>query len=138
MIGLDTNALARYFVDDRGDIEGQRQREAARRLIESGQALMLCKTVLLEFEWVLRGYYRFEKNQVLLVLRRILGMSWIAIEDRLQVERAVTNYESGFDLADALQHAAYERCLKVASFDDRGFSRRSQRMGLAPSVFVPR
>ena len=35
MIGLDTNVLARYYVEDKADVQAQRQRIAARRLIES-------------------------------------------------------------------------------------------------------
>ncbi len=57
MIGLDTNILARYYIQDEGDEEAEKQHLAACRLIESGQPLMVCKTVLLELEWVMRGYY---------------------------------------------------------------------------------
>ena len=59
MIGLDTNVLARYYIDAEADAEAQRQRLAARRLIESGQPLMVSKSVALELEWVMRGYYGF-------------------------------------------------------------------------------
>ena len=55
MIGLDTNVLARYHIEDATDDEAEPQREAARRLIESGQPLMVSKTVLLELEWLMRG-----------------------------------------------------------------------------------
>lgn len=50
MIGLDTNVLARYYIQDEGDAEALKQREAARRLMESGRPLMVCKTVLLALE----------------------------------------------------------------------------------------
>jgi predicted nucleic-acid-binding protein len=67
MIGLDTNLLARYFVEEaNADDATQAQREAARELIESGQDLFLPKTVALELEWVPRGYYGFPVEQVLL------------------------------------------------------------------------
>lgn len=46
MIGLDTNILARYYIEDETDSESLIQREAARRLIESGKPLTVCKTVL--------------------------------------------------------------------------------------------
>ena len=59
MIGLDTNVLARYDIDDDADAEAQRQRMAARRLVESGQALMVSKSVNLELERDMRGYYSF-------------------------------------------------------------------------------
>jgi predicted nucleic-acid-binding protein len=51
MIGLDTNVLTRYYIADKADAEAARQHKAARRLIESGQPLMICKTVALELEW---------------------------------------------------------------------------------------
>ncbi|MFM2287154.1 MAG: hypothetical protein RL684_297 [Pseudomonadota bacterium] len=38
-IGLDTNILARYYIEDAGDAEAQKQRERARQLIDSGDDL---------------------------------------------------------------------------------------------------
>ena len=52
MIGLDTSVLARYNIGDEGDKEASRQSAAARRLMESGKPLAVCKTALLELEWV--------------------------------------------------------------------------------------
>jgi len=63
-IGLDTNMLARYYIDDEPDAATLRQREAARKLIESGRSLAVSKTVILELEWVLRGYYRFGNEEI--------------------------------------------------------------------------
>ena len=40
MIGLDTNVLARYYIRDEGDAGALKQREAARRLMESGKPLI--------------------------------------------------------------------------------------------------
>jgi hypothetical protein len=51
MIGLDTNVLAGYDIEDKTDSPAQRQRVVARWLIESGQPLMVCKTMILELEW---------------------------------------------------------------------------------------
>ena len=57
MIGVDTNVLASYFVaEDAADAATDRQRRAARDLIDSGQPLFLAKTVALELEWVLRVF----------------------------------------------------------------------------------
>ncbi|NGZ84484.1 type II toxin-antitoxin system VapC family toxin [Duganella aceris] len=55
MIGLDTNVLARYYIDDSTDAEAKRQRPAAQRLIDSGQPLSVCKTVIVELEWLMRA-----------------------------------------------------------------------------------
>ena len=138
MIGLDTNVLARYYVEDAADPQAGKQRLAARRLIESGQALMVCKTVVLELEWVLRGYYGFEPAEVAAVLGHLLSMAHVAVEDRAVVERALQNLQAGLEFADALHHASYAACERVASFDDRKFARRAGKLGLLPAVVIPR
>ena len=136
MIGLDTNVLARYYIDDHTDAEAQRQRVAARRLIESGQPLMVCKSVILELEWVMRGYYGFAQTEVASVMRHLLEQAHIILEDRDGVEQALSNCETGIDFADALHHASYKACDSVATFDDRKFARRAKKLGLAPAVTV--
>ena len=134
MIGLDTNVLARYYIDDAGEAQAQRQRVAARRLIESGQPLMVSNTVVLELEWVMRGYYGFSQPEVATVLRHLLGMHHVTIEDRDVVEQALSNCDAGIDFADALHHASYRVCDSVATFDDRKFARRAKKLGMAPAV----
>ena len=81
MIGLDTNVLARYYIADKADAESAAQREAARRLIESGQPLKVCKTVVLE--WVMRGYYRFTPEEVARVFDHLLGLEFARPVKRL-------------------------------------------------------
>lgn len=136
MIGLDTNVLARYYIDDQADAEAQRQRLAARRLIESGQPLMVSMSVILELEWVMRGYYSFNPAEVASVMRHLLAQAHITIEDRAVIEQALFNCEAGIEFADALHHASYRSCESVATFDDRKFARRAKKLGLAPAVIV--
>jgi predicted nucleic-acid-binding protein len=139
VIGLDTNVLARYFVaEDGADAATERQRQAARILIESGQPLFLPKTVALELEWVLRGYYGFRAEQVLLVFDHLLVHPGLNAEDRPALEQAVAGLRAGLDFADALHHASCRGCDTLASFDDRGFAQRIRHLNLAPRVFVPR
>ena len=137
MIGLDTNVLARYYIDDATDAQAQQQRHAARRLIDSGRALMVSKTVVLELEWVMRGYYGFAPADAASVLRHLLSLPHVTIEDRSTVEQAASNSEAGLDFADALHHASYRSCASMASFDDRKFGRHAKSLGLAPAVVVP-
>jgi predicted nucleic-acid-binding protein len=136
MIGLDTNVLARYYIDDATDEEAARQREAAQRLIESGNALLISKTVLLELEWVMRGYYGFKPAEVSGVLTHLLSLEHVEIEDRDTVQQAIDSHAAGLDFADALHHAGYRRCDAMATFDDRRFARRARRLGLLPPVTV--
>lgn len=137
MIGLDTNILARYYVADEGDAEARHQHEAARQLIESGQPLMVCKTALLELEWVMRGYYGFSATEITAVMAHLCALPNLILEDRTAVELALSHCAAGLDLADALHHASYRECTSMATFDDRKFARRAKRLGLAPTVVVP-
>lgn len=137
-IGLDTNILARYYVNDAVDAATERQRKAARKLIESGRPLVVAKTVVLELEWVLRGYYGFEAQQIGQVFAHLLAQPHILLEDRHVVEQAVRNHAAGLDFADALHHASYAECKSMATFDDRRFARRARRLDLGPTVAVPR
>ena len=137
-IGLDTKVLVRYYVDDATDALTERQRAIARKLIESGRPLAIAKTVILELEWVLRGYYGFAASEIGRVFAHLLSQPHIRIEDRAAVEQAVSGHAAGLDFADALHHSSYGDCKSVATFDDRRFARRSTRLGVSPSVTVPR
>jgi predicted nucleic-acid-binding protein len=137
MIGLDTNVLARYYIEDADDNEATHQRLAAQRLIESGKPLMVCKTVMVELEWVMRGYYHFEAAEIATVFKHLLTLPQVTLEDRDAVEQAIASFEQGLDFADALHHTSYRDCEAMASFDDRKFARRAKRLGLAPRVIVP-
>jgi predicted nucleic-acid-binding protein len=138
VIGLDTNVLVRYYVGDETDEGSRRQRELARQLIESGKPLAVCKTVLLELEWVLRGYYKFAGADVALVLNHLLGQEHIRVEDRSVVGHAVQLHAAGLDFADALHHASYADCASMSTFDDRRFARRAKKLNLTPTVGVLR
>lgn len=139
MIGLDTNVLARYYLGGfDADAVTARQQQAARRLLEGGQPLHVAKTVLLELEWVMRGAYRSTREQFAAVLDHLLASPHVSVEDRLSVEAALAAYRDGLDFADALHHAAYRTCAAMASFDDRKFARRANKLGLKPTAQVPR
>ncbi|MEO5624639.1 MAG: type II toxin-antitoxin system VapC family toxin [Dokdonella sp.] len=135
---MDTNVLVRYYVSDVTDAATQRQREQARDLIESGEALAVCQTVMLELEWVLRGYYQLSRTQVLAALQHLLSLAHVTFDDRRLLQQAIENFAAGLDFADALHHANYAACASVLSFDERGFVRRSGKLSLSPAVVLPR
>lgn len=138
MIGLDTNVLARYYIDDSTDVEAKRQRPAAQRLIDSGQPLSVCKTVIVELEWLMRANYNMKRPVIVIVFRHMLSLTHLTVEDRPAFTQALTNYERGIAFADALHHASYRNCGAMASFDDRKFARRVAAMKLNPPVTAPR
>jgi predicted nucleic-acid-binding protein len=135
MIGLDTNVLARYYVAS-PDAVTQQQSVLARKLIESGKKLFVSKSVLLELEWVLRGYYKCPVDDVLTVLRHLQALPNVEFEDRFGLDWSIDSLADGFDFADALHHTSYRQCKQVATFDDRKFARRAMSRAWNPPVTV--
>jgi predicted nucleic-acid-binding protein len=97
---------------------------------------MVSKSVILELDWVMGGYYSFNQAEVTRVIRHLLEQTRITVEGRDAVEQSLSNCEAGIDFADALHHASYKSCDSVATFDDRKFARRAKKLGLAPAVVV--
>ena len=133
MISLDTNVLARYYVAS-SDAPSQTQAAAARQLLESGQSLFVSKTVVLELEWVLRGYYKSTPKDVLTVLLHLLAMPNVDVEDRAAAELAVPALADHWSFGDALHHASSRHCTSMATFDDKRFARRATAQGWKPPV----
>jgi predicted nucleic-acid-binding protein len=138
MIGVDTNVLARYYVVDGADAEAVRQRPLAQKLIESSEQLLISKTVILELEWVMRGYYYNERVQFIAALQHLLSRPNIMVEDGQAVICALQNHKAGIAFADALHHASYRTCDSMASFDDRKFARRIAALDVHPKVLILR
>ena len=138
MIALDTNLLARFYVDDPSDPEARRQRPIARRLVLESTALYVPLTVVLELEWVMRGFYEVGRDAFCDVLGHLLGLPQVAVERWEAVEAAVDAHRQGIDFADALHWSLSRGCSAFATFDDRRFARRARRLGLVPPVSVPR
>lgn len=131
MIALDTNVLARFFVDDPDDAEASRQRPAAVAAL-SEQAFVPI-TVLLEFEWVLRGFYALPRDEILRVFRALVGLEHIHVEDRTIALAALDAYSDGLDFADALHVARSSRATAFRTFDKR-LAKAAKRMMLATVV----
>lgn len=135
LIALDTNILVRYYVaSDDADAATTAQSLAAKQLIESGRPLFAAKTVVLELEWVLRGFYKLSKAQVGDVLSHLLGLPQLTVEDRIAAELAVAALAQGFDFADALHHASSRHCKALATFDAKGFANRAAKHHWKPKV----
>ena len=87
---------------------------------------------------VMRGYYRFELDEICSVFKHLLSQQHIEIEDKVCVTQALVNFEEGLDFADALHLASCKNCTELASFDDKKFARRAKRNGLLPNVIIPK
>ena len=119
MIGLDTNILVRYLVqDDPG------QAETATHLIESRctpeDPAFISSLVLAELAWVLRGPYGYQRSQIAGALRQILRTVEFAFEEPAVAWAALAEFESGSaGFADYwIGHHNHARgCARTYTFD---------------------
>jgi predicted nucleic-acid-binding protein len=131
MRALDTNVLARFFVDDADDARAAKQRPAA--VAALAERSFVSVTVLLELECVLRGFYELPARDVARVLRALATIEHIVLEDRDAVLVAVDAFDKGLDFADALHLARSSRASRFATFDRR-LAKRARDLALAPPV----
>jgi len=131
MRALDTNVLARFFVDDPDDSQARLQRPAA--IAALSERSFVSVTVMLELEWVLRGFYALAPKDVSRVLRALASIPHVTIEDRDRVLSALDACDHGLDFADALHLSSSSRASEFATFDRR-LARRAKGLGLAPAV----
>jgi predicted nucleic-acid-binding protein len=128
---IDTNVLARFFIDDEDDEQAARQRPAA--IAALSQRAMVTVTVLLEFEWLMRGFYGLSAREIGNVFRALAGIEHLSIEDRGAVITAFDAHEQGLDFADALHLARSARGAAFVTFDRR-LAKRARSLGLTPEV----
>lgn len=131
MRALDTNVLARFFVDDADDGQAVKQRSAA--VAALSERAFVSVTVLLELEWVMRGFYALPTKDIAGVLRALASIEHITLEDRDAVLGALDAFEKGLGFADALHLARSSRAAGFATFDRR-LARRAKVLSLTPPV----
>jgi len=131
MKALDTNVLARFFVDDADDAQAAEQRPAA--IAALAERAFVSVTVLLELEWVLRGFYELPPRDVSRVFRALVSIEHVTLEDRDAVLVALDAFDKGLDFADGLHLARSSRASGFATFDQR-LAKRAKGLALAPPV----
>ena len=131
MKALDTNVLARFFIDDADAAQAAKQRPAAVPALS--ERAFVSVTVLLELEWVMRGFYGLPTADIARVLRALAGIEHVALEDRDAVLSAVDAFDRGLDFADALHLARSSRAAGFATFDQHS-AKRAQALPLLPPV----
>lgn len=135
MNAVDTNVLARFFINDEDDREAMLQRPAAISALSG--AVFVSVTVILEFEWVMRGFYELSRPDIQRVFESLCGLENVQIEDRGIVLAALNAYQKGLDFADALHLTRADFCITFLSFDQR-LKKRATAAGLSPKVETPK
>lgn len=130
MIGLDTNVLVRFLVED-----DQAQSAAAAALIERAidddEPLFVSDLALCEVVWVLEVSYKVPRAEVHAALRGLLHARHLVFTDGELLARALSAFAAGKgDFADYVigEHAHAAGCTALATFDrallrERGFVR---------------
>lgn len=124
MTAVDTNVLVRIVVND-DPVQSVRAAEFVGRQ----RGVFVSKTVLLELEWVLRSGYRLKPSEILAILRRILAMGNVEVEDERAVMEAMRCYDKGMDFADSLHLASAGPVRSFATFD-AALHRVARRQGI--------
>ncbi|MFN0194029.1 MAG: PIN domain-containing protein [Aestuariivirga sp.] len=118
MIGLDTNVIVRYIMQD-----DRKQSKLAtalmERLTESEPGFVSLVSVT-ELVWVLESAYALARHQVAEVLTSLIAIDVLKIERLAVVAAAVRNFKDGTaDFADCLieRSSANAGCERTVTFD---------------------
>lgn len=121
MIGLDTNVLVRYLAQD-----DRVQAAVATALIENECTAerpgFVGLVVLAEVVWVSESIYGATRADVADLVKRLLSIRQLTVQDAEVAWQALRQFESGrADFADCLIHRSAEAagCPKTVSFDKR-------------------
>jgi predicted nucleic-acid-binding protein len=116
LIGLDTNVLVRYVVQD-----DNKQAALAAALIESfdDEQGFISLVALVEFHWVIRRTYKAGRREVEALIRDWLVAREIVVEHADAVQRALDRTNDQFDFPDALigELGVRAGCEYTATFD---------------------
>ena len=119
MIGLDTNILVRYFAQDDPVQSHKATVVMEQRLTEQSPGFVSI-VALAETVWVLERSYRLRKQEIAIVIERILGADALLGEHEAEVATALTAlWEGRGSFADALVGAinAQAGCSRTLTFD---------------------
>jgi predicted nucleic-acid-binding protein len=131
VIGLDTNVLVRYLVQD-DPLQGAAAADVIESRCTSETPGRVDHVVLCELVWVLETAYGYSRELVGNVVRQVLGTAELLVESPDLAWAALRAYESGpADLADYLigQRNRAAGCETTLTFD-----RRAARSGLYTAV----
>jgi predicted nucleic-acid-binding protein len=119
MIGLDTNVLVRYLVQDDPGQSRKATQVIAKRCTRDVPGFVN-RIVLCELVWVLESAYGYSKDTIVAVLEKLLRTSQLKIEDMQSAWIAFRMYQKGkADFADCLLGTTNQLggCNETVTFD---------------------
>lgn len=131
MIGVDTNLLVRLYTSD-----DPKQTPLAVQALRNAAPVFVPKSVVLELYWVLHSVYETPRLRLIKVLRHLLNLDLLRIEDEETVETALLYFEQGLEFPDALHLASCSRCDRLLTFD-KTLAKRANQLKLTTHCEVP-
>jgi predicted nucleic-acid-binding protein len=118
MIGLDTNVIVRYIVQD--DIIQARRAAALIESLTDENPGFVSVVAVVEMVWVIQDCYGASKDETVAILDKLLRLRTLRLENTEVVARAVRSYAaSTADFADCLIECSgrHAQCSHTATFD---------------------
>jgi predicted nucleic-acid-binding protein len=120
MIGIDTNILIRYFVQD----EPEQARSASRliRSLTQDELGWISITVLMELNWILEKIYKMKRADVIRILDHLIQTDTFEIESQHEVEAAIALYRAkNIGFADCMISVSAQSvgCSQTFTFDKK-------------------
>lgn len=121
MIGLDTNVLVRYLVQD-DPVQSRKASQLITRECTREEPGFINRIVLCELVWVLESAYGYSKDTIAGVVEKVLRTTQFQIEDVQAAWTAFRLYQKGkADFADCLLSAVNRNhgCKRTVTLDQR-------------------
>jgi predicted nucleic-acid-binding protein len=119
MIGLDTNVLLRYLVQD-DPAQSARATEVIERRLTKAEPGFLSLVCILEIVWVLGSLYKRSRGEIVGHIEMILAADTLEVQNEQEVYQAVIALRNGSGaFEDALIGAlgAWRGCSATLTFD---------------------
>jgi predicted nucleic-acid-binding protein len=119
MIALDTNILVRFFMQD--DPKQLTRVRAVMNTLSAADPAWVGLAVVQELVWVSRSLYRANREDITLMLDRLLSMSEISVEQPSVVRHAVRIYQTtmvAFSDCLIFASASAAGCTQTLTFDE--------------------
>jgi predicted nucleic-acid-binding protein len=119
VIGLDTNVLLRYLLQD-DELQGTRAAKAISQAAVRNEPLLVSAIVLCEALWVLERSYGYDRNALGHVVDALLDTRGFELEHRAQVREALDDFRmSRADFSDCLIGRIHDTlgCRQTLTFD---------------------
>ena len=124
MIGLDTNVVVRYLVQD--NVDQATRATAVMESLTADDPGFLSAVAIVELVWVLRSSYGFQTGACLELIDGFLDARELRVQASEIVRRALGVARGGVDFADAMiaEFGRSAGCADTVTFD-----RRAARLG---------